>query len=1709
MGATFLSQMKAVLWRNVLLKRRNRSQLIQEIFFPLMYIGILVAIKASTKPAIKPPLTFPVWPLENFAISSQTLFVVSNGHNITPVMNKVVAQLSNVDYQEYATQADADQAYQNIKDSGNETNTVGIIFGYPNSSLIQEYAIRMPPEEIANTKEKFTNNQGHCRGQDNADGRGRFDCDANTYFIRGFAHLQSIIDQVLMREFGVTVPDVTVKVQMMPKGEFSPNLTVIQTISSIYFVLAYSFFVNFLTVNLVAEKEKKIREGMFMMGLRNSVFWLSWSLVYFLIILVVTAVVTGVSVAGKFFENSNMFIFFLMLLLYGLSIIALAFLLTPFFKKAKPAGLVASFLTIIMSLAYLAVSQTRTVTDTEYTNSVPPEAQWVMCLLSPVALALAVDMGLYLDVTKGGMTFETIDWGEFPLYAPILMLFLDVVLYFLLAVYLDHVIPGEYGPRYKPLYFLEKSYWFPQKSKSGDRTHLMDVHDSNYSGEAVSGPNIEPMPADMASQRTMRVINISKSFKNQDKEKVKVQPKVFAVKNLSIDMYEGQITCLLGHNGAGKTTLINMLTGVMPPTSGTATIRGLDVSCSGDVEEIRTMCGICPQHNILYDELSAKEHLVIFAGIKGVPADKTEAEVKRAMESVDLLDQADVMSSKLSGGQKRKLSVAMALIGDPKIIFLDEPTAGMDPYSRRHLWSLLKNSKEGRIILLTTHFMDEADILADRKAIISKGQLKCCGSSLYLKNKFGIGYHINMVVEPSCSADKVLDVLKQYVEGVAFDRSHGKELSFTIPLTEVSKFPELFTALETQQGSQTVAQSLGILNYGVSMPTLEEVFLKLGEEEEGNGDSQGSDNPMYNSLSHLDVDFKKMGDNNGQSSQSEIQMRANQHAVQVFNTSHDTKGKTSFCFWMMFKIRFLMFWRSKAAIFFLIFLPIGLVTGALVLNKNSTASPDVTPVPMNLTAAIYANNSGNTDLPNFVVQDNASDTISAAIAASIASLYRTVSYPASTDLMHNVPHYVGTNFLTTDPQNNSLASYLALYNDSALHSLPAVINTLSTSILRQKAPTGSIVTSSLPWPGEAKRSFDGGSFSSSLMIGIAFALIVSSFGSVIVQEKQWKCKSQLRVSGMSFHMYWGVVYVFSLLVSLIPATACLIITLAMQIPSFTPAGAILSLILLFIVFIPQSLLFSLVCSFFFNKFETAQAILPNAFIWIGMIPYITVSMVDMLASQSTAQIIHCIFVFIDPIYMIFGGFYYIDKLDRMASIFGWELTTADYFKFDNNILICIIAGLVDFVLMYFLLRILEVRSDGGTLREALRFKDVNSVGSTPETNADTIDEEDEDVAHERALVDRMEQGTESTQNCVAYVRQIRKEFAKRGKGTKKGEKVKVAVRNLSFSVHTGEVFGLLGPNGAGKTTALSMMTADVHPTKGKVVVGEYQVCSNMSEAFQYLGFCPQHDPLWETITLSEHLELYAALKGVPKNEIPAVVDFFLQNLKLEEHRNKHSKKLSGGTKRKLCYAMAMLGSPRVVLLDEPSTGMDPQSKRFLWDTISSSFEGQERGAILTTHYMEEADALCTRVGIMVNGQLECLGPTQHLKAKYGSGYLLEVKIGGSSSASREELEERVQALEQQLLNLFPTATCLESFAERAQYKIPQDGVPALSLVFAELEKTKDTHNVEEYSFSQSTLEQVFLNFAKKQLEEGEDEDAKSKATPQRQLSRDTNIVVRL
>jgi len=284
---------------------------------------------------------------------------------------------------------------------------------------------------------------------------------------------------------------------------------------------------------------------------------------------------------------------------------------------------------------------------------------------------------------------------------------------------------------------------------------------------------------------------------------------------------------------------------------------------------------------------------------------------------------------------------------------------------------------------------------------------------------------------------------------------------------------------------------------------------------------------------------------------------------------------------------------------------------------------------------------------------------------------------------------------------------------------------------------------------------------------------------------------------------------------------------------------------------------------------------------------------------------------------------------------------------------------------------------------------------------------------------------------------------------------------------------LLGLNGAGKTTTFKMITGDETVSAGSIFVDGYNINSDMTKVRQRIGYCPQFDALIDLLTGRELLTLYARLRGIPERHIPQTVQNLAVSLSFDVHIDKISKTYSGGNKRKLSTALALVGDPQVIFLDEPTTGMDPRARRMLWDALTT-YRKNEGSIVITSHSMEECEALCTRLAVMVNGQFKCLGSPQHLKSRFGEGYTLLARIGGSdhNTADLKDFIERS----------FPGSLLKDEHEGFIHYQL-KDSKSSWARVFGILENAKEQYDIEDYSVSQTTLEQVFLNFARYQKED--------------------------
>eukprot|EP01125_Pyxidicula_operculata_P020313 TRINITY_DN749_c0_g1_i2.p1 TRINITY_DN749_c0_g1~~TRINITY_DN749_c0_g1_i2.p1 ORF type:complete len:298 (+),score=73.48 TRINITY_DN749_c0_g1_i2:657-1550(+) len=278
-------------------------------------------------------------------------------------------------------------------------------------------------------------------------------------------------------------------------------------------------------------------------------------------------------------------------------------------------------------------------------------------------------------------------------------------------------------------------------------------------------------------------------------------------------------------------------------------------------------------------------------------------------------------------------------------------------------------------------------------------------------------------------------------------------------------------------------------------------------------------------------------------------------------------------------------------------------------------------------------------------------------------------------------------------------------------------------------------------------------------------------------------------------------------------------------------------------------------------------------------------------------------------------------------------------------------------------------------------------------------------------------------------------------------------------------FGLLGENGAGKTTTISMLTGLFPPTSGFGLVGGYDIRNQIDEVHLVMGLCPQFDLLWEDLTCKEHMLFYARLKGIPPQEEDEHVNQLLREVNLYNARHRVSKKLSGGMRRRLSLAISLVGKSKITFMDEPTTGLDPATRRKIWGIIARG--KADRAIVLTTHSMEEAETLCNNIGILAHGTLRCFGSPQHLRSTHGEGYILTIAYKPGDKKPKQYISTK-----------FPKMECITKFRGTRQYKVKK-GVFSIADVFAALEKDSSDNGIMDWGINQIGLEDIFQSIVSK------------------------------
>ncbi|KAL1437474.1 hypothetical protein MTO96_048860 [Rhipicephalus appendiculatus] len=561
-----------------------------------------------------------------------------------------------------------------------------------------------------------------------------------------------------------------------PEYNDDSKFDLISRLIAMFVVYSYLVFSPIYVRRVISEKSSRVRELMRMMGLTDWVYWIGtfasgWMVlaVTLTISLILFKIPVAPLAAVLLYSDFSLLLF--ICLIYATSSILFLLLFTVIFNSAvigvifSTVGWVISYslptsiLDPLGSDRYMSISRSAKLSTSLLPNS---GLYWAFRLISFLE-------GQGIGAKWSNLGMEAVPADNVTLGQIVLIMLVSVLIYALLLWYLDNVWPFQYGIPKHPLFFLQKSYWYTE----------LDHDSEGVAGqEGNANDNVfEPPPPD--AHTTIALSHVTKKFRGTNKK---------AVDNLSLEIFDGQLTVLLGHNGAGKTTTMNMITG----QSGKLAFS----------------------HNVLFDELTVEEHLYFFYSLKDSPDVSWKSHVNDVLTSVDLAEKRSSLAKDLSGGMKRKLSLGNSMIGGLQ---------GMDPQARRAVWTLLQNLRRSKTILLTTHYMEEADALGDRIAFVAHGKLQCYGSPLFLKKRYGTGYRMRIAKGSTCSLDVVTEKVTSAIPAAQLTSDIGHEAMFNLGFPPASDVIPLLKNLEQSK------ESLGIASLGISVTTMEDVFIRVGE----------------------------------------------------------------------------------------------------------------------------------------------------------------------------------------------------------------------------------------------------------------------------------------------------------------------------------------------------------------------------------------------------------------------------------------------------------------------------------------------------------------------------------------------------------------------------------------------------------------------------------------------------------------------------------------------------------------------------------------------------------------------------------------------------------------------------------------------------------------------------------------------------------------
>ncbi|XP_058807215.1 retinal-specific phospholipid-transporting ATPase ABCA4-like [Phymastichus coffea] len=1402
----------------------------------------------------------------------------------------------------------------------------------------------------------------------------------------------------------------------------------------IFLVVALMFPLFVETARATNEKFVGMNVLMSMNGISNSSNLLSWivsGLVLLTVFCVIPTVALLISSSGEgmpFVKYGNPLILFLTLFLYVVDMLAFGMHLSAYFTKAILVTFVIMALSIVPIVLAIFVFKENNLYLAPYAGIVFPN----------ILLYQAVQEIRDYEGTARGVQWSNLFASANPAtgcagYMGIILLFFAIgaALHFGLAIYVYAIKPGKFGVGRHPFFFFFETY--QRKGQADQRAEDLAYGYLDGTFERTRETAYSP---------GIQIRNLKKAYNIG----LFGQQKVDALRGVSVDFYKGQITSLLGHNGAGKTTMMSIMTGMIGPTDGLVLVNGKNLK--DNASEIMNDMGLCPQVDMYFASLTVAEQMTFFAMVKR--KDKTRSEIWHDVQNLllrlRLFDKKNALPSTLSGGQKRRLCLGMALIGDSSTLILDEPTSGLDPESKRVIWDILLKMKGEKTIVISTHDMEEADILGDKIAIMHAGQLRSYGSSLFLKKMIGQNnVEVTLSIEPESDPKRICWEL--HPEGIITSQEASK---MVVSIPNSPSLPDSLDNLEEKK------KSLGVSGFSVSLISLEQVFIKMTQEHDG------PTKPRQVIASN------------------EIKLTGIAMHVQSIRA--------------LFAKKLTYALKDYSTIMIKIFTVIVAILIISVVLKASTLLRDTWEEEIRMTLGKYHNpivlytTYDKTIGDHFenIGKNDGGDVIK----ISETSLDNELLNRAKKDI-NSYDNYIlaGAEFINTT--NGSIAN--AFYSEKATLSLLISINLVWNTIIRSMLGSEySITVSAQNLPIEngfsAIYTYVYG-FGTAIILALFLYYVVAMFIIHPTREAYTGIKQLQKMTGISGLAYWGTMFLFDMIVFVFLAVITIIgfilvdSSLGLKLYGSHEIGIML---LLFVLFAINALPLIYIFSFVKTKAYTIVRLLSYLPLGIVAFDLMMFLVAYLFEYDNTTQILR---LFQKRIFLLLPHESFLHTqiiLQMVAQINArckllpnqfydtrpvydvcWNMRcyngTCKHYKnfFDHSELsISSIDSIVYLCVMPIIFfGILALLENG--LIQAIKAKFTRHF--TMEFSAD------EQVQREKLMIAQKiidlqgsrNSNSEDSSNSdrVFMVYELRKSYGNLR-----------AVKDVSFSVNRRECFGLLGVNGAGKSTTFRMLTGEKVPDHGEMYMRDKSFVNNKKYFLSQMGYCPQHDAILKCLNSYDHLRLFARLRGIPEDRVENEVDAWIEKLNLTACASQPSATYSGGNKRRLNIAIALIGSPDLILMDEPTTGIDPGARRSLWNVIKSC-QTAGQAVVLTSPSMEECEVLCNRLAIMVDGKLVCIGPSEQLKQRFGAGYDIQIKL------NLEKAKTQLDSIKSGIPRVLNCVLTDENLGNLT-YHVAPTGTTWRLMYNAMNEMKRKYDCLDDFLVLSSSLEQLFLLFAR-------------------------------